>query len=86
MARKVLIDMSSTNGRIMLGAKLLNGEIVADSPANGGVALFYKHEDTTAIKMLEDSIDCVRDLELTDGLIVKRLLQGTVTFTREVTR
>lgn len=86
-ANSPILTLSTTDGTIMLGAKIQNNTVVSDSPINGGIALKYQSGTTTAVRFKGDSLDCVRDLELTDSSgIVRRVLQGNFTLSRESTR
>jgi|688.fasta_scaffold101386_4 hypothetical protein len=82
---KVLLDLNTADGTVMVGAKIENNEIVSDLKENGGIAIFYK-PDTSQIKFTGSELECVRDLEITDGVITRRLIQGTLIISRESTR
>lgn len=84
-----LLSLTSDDGTVMLGAEVVGGQVVQGSPTNGGVAILYKNLDTTKIRFTNDALECVRDLEVyTTGVNpkVRRIVQGTVTILREVTR
>lgn len=82
-----ILTLSSVNGKIMLGAKLVDGKIESDLPSNGGIALIYDDDTTAAIRFRGDVWEGVRDIEIEDGNGVrKRILQGNFTLSREVTR
>lgn len=86
-SNRVLIRLSSTDGTILLGVKEVDGEIVADDLANGGICLVYTNASTSNVRFTGDSIDLVRDVEITNSAGIKRrLFQGTLTLTRESTR
>ena len=82
-----LLILTSDNNKIMLGAKIENDVIVSDDPANGGIAIIYNSADTTAIRFQDEALEAVRDIELVDiSNKVRRIIQGTITILREVTR
>lgn len=85
-SRNPILTLSSALGTIVLGAKIVNGIIQNDSPANGGLVLYYHHEATSAIKITGDALEAVRDIELSDGVEVRNILKGNITILREVTR
>jgi len=70
----------------LLEASTLNGKFSAPDNA-GAFTLTLVPADTTNIKFKGDSWSGVYDIELTSGSgAVERLLQGTFTISREVTR
>jgi hypothetical protein len=82
-----LLTLTSDNNKIILGAEIVDGEIVEGDLTNGGIALIYNSTDTSAIRFSDEALEAVRDIELIDGLgKIRRIIQGTITFTREVTR
>lgn len=82
-----ILTLSTSNNKIKLGAKIENGIIVDDLLTNGGIALYYTSDDTSAIRFTGESLEAVRDIELTDSNgITKRVLQGVITISRESTR
>jgi hypothetical protein len=84
-----VLSLSSDAGTIILGAQLVGGQVVQGSATNGGIAILYKNADTTNIRFQDESLECIRDLEVyTQGVNpkVRRIVQGTVTILREVTR
>ena len=85
-SRNPILTLSSAAGTIALGKKLVNGVIQNDSPANGGMVLYYHHANTTAIKITGDALEAVRDIELSAGGEVRNILKGNITILREVTR
>jgi len=86
-SRTTVLSLSTDDNTIKLGAKIDNGIVVNDDPANGGIVLSYEASLTSAIRFSGEQYDYVRDIELTDqNNITKRILQGTFSITREVTR
>lgn len=82
-----ILTLSSTNGKIIVGASIINGTIVNDLPSRGGIAVIYDNETTSAIHFKGDVWEGVRDIEIEDANgIRKRIIQGNFTLTREVTR
>ena len=69
-SEEVMIELTTENGRITLGGAL------------GTISLFIDAEDTEALNFNSG----VWDLEMEVSGIVKRLVQGTVTLSKEVTR
>ena len=66
---------------LSVGAGITNGG------ADGTFALHLAPADTSAITFKGDSLECVYDVEVTDGDgVVTRIAEGTFTVTREVTR
>jgi hypothetical protein len=82
-----ILTLSTENGKLMLGAKVVGDKIEYDSPINGGIALIYDDVTTAAVRFKGDVWEGVRDVELEDGMGVrKRILMGNFTLSREVTR
>ena len=69
-----IIELTTANGRLVITA------------ATGQVAMTLTDVETAAFD--EDDFPCVYDLELTNasGDVVKRLLEGEITLSREVTK
>lgn len=64
-----------------------NSEIVVTDPVNGKFKIKYDNISTTNIRFRGDAWEGVRDVEIIDGAgIRKRILQGSFTISREVTR
>lgn len=85
--RTAAFTLSSADATIWLGARLQDGLVVADDPANGGICVFYPSELTTSVRFSGEEIELVRDIELTDQTgNKKRILQGVITLSRESTR
>ena len=74
-SKAVIIELSTTNGRITLGT---SGDLTT-----GAINLFISASDTANLSVCENA---VYDLELTSGSVVTRILQGNVIISPEVTR
>jgi hypothetical protein len=71
---------------VVLAATVANGKVVI-TPLTGRVVISFPPSDTSPIRFLGESLDCVYDVELyTDENNVERVLAGTVTISKEVTR
>ena len=79
-SKVVILELSTTtgggNGRITLGT---NGNF-----ATGAINLFISASDAAQLSVCDD-VKPVYDLELTNGSVVTRILQGNVTIAPEVT-
>jgi hypothetical protein len=82
-----VLDLSTDNGTIILGATDTGTSIIQTDLTNGVIAIKYAAATTSAILFKGDTLECVRSLELTDAtLVTRRVLDGALTFTREADR
>lgn len=54
--------------------------------AEGTITITFLPADTTALSFHGDSLDCVYDVEIYNAGVVTRIVQGSLTISREVTR
>jgi len=72
-SKAVILELSTTNGRITLNF----------GSQNGAIRLFISAADTATLSVCDKA---VYDLELYNGAITTRVLQGNVIISPEVTR
>lgn len=70
-SKAVILELSTTNGRIVL------------NETTGSIRLFISDDDTATLSVCDKA---VYDLELYNGSITTRILQGNVIISPEVTR
>ena len=70
-SKALILELSTTNGRIVL------------NEATGSIRLFISDSDTASLSVCDKA---VYDLELYNGGITTRILQGNVIISPEVTR
>jgi len=70
-SKALILELSTTNGRIVL------------NETTGSIRLFISDEDTAQLSVCDKA---VYDLELYNGAITTRILQGNVIISPEVTR
>jgi hypothetical protein len=72
-SKAVILELSTTNGRITLNS----------GSQNGAIRLFISATDTALLSVCDKA---VYDLELYSGAVTTRILQGNVIISPEVTR
>jgi hypothetical protein len=72
-SKAVILELSTTNGRITLNS----------GSQNGAIRLFILATDTATLSVCDKA---VYDLELYNGAVTTRILQGDVIISPEVTR
>jgi hypothetical protein len=72
-SKAVILELSTTNGRITLNS----------GSQNGAIRLFISATDTATLSVCDKA---VYDLELYNGAVTTRILQGNVIISPEVTR
>jgi len=81
-----ILELSTEDGSIVLGAIEVDGEIEYGPATNGGIEIKYDGEVTKLIKFKGSELRGVRDVELTDALgVTRRIVEGEFILTREVT-
>lgn len=85
VARMQVRDTSdTTTTRLNLNTE--NGKLLI-VPLSGKVSIRLAPPDTSSIKFTGDKLKCVYDLEIEDSAgTVTRVVQGSITFVREITR
>ena len=81
-----ILELSTEDGSIVLGAIEVDGVIEYGPATNGGIEIKYDGEVTKLIKFKGSELRGVRDVELTDALgVTRRIVEGEFILTREVT-
>lgn len=84
---KLQVRETKGSSRVLLELDSAAGDIVKIDPTNGVLRLEISPEQTIDIRIKEDQLAAVYDLELTDtDGDVLRIIEGEFLITREVTR
>lgn len=76
-SKVVILELSTSNGRITLGT---GGDMTT-----GAINLLVSATDTAQLSICDD-VKPVYDLEMTNGSIVSRIMQGNIIIAPEVTK